>query len=379
MNDFFERVRKQIARLFFGADEIADTQQKVTALGDQTTAWFASLSKKSDDYQHALGSRLDHIASKLDEAVAKIEVLQAKIDNQEAETDRKINQLLDFAGPWISEDLDLPNDPEFLLLAYLYNFLPTRSAIDVGANEGRLTELLLQAGYRVYAFEPFPPVAAKLRARFGSNPQLELFEMALGSSDTHLPLYVATETADSKIGDETLYNTFKPHFVREGLEFQSTIEVPVRSIESLVRERQLPDDIGLLKIDAEGFDLEVIRGLGNLRPSVVQTEFWGEEFVFLRKTERELPGSGQEIIQEMRSRSYQWNLIIFRIEGETPIRFTTNLSNPPKRAWGNIFFFSDFDHFQSAFQWCRFALPRLQILEPSKTGGDQNKGTRCAS
>jgi FkbM family methyltransferase len=375
MNDFLERIRKAIARLFFSADEIADTRQRVVALENQTNTWLESLSKKSDDYQHGLGARFDHVASKLDHLQTKVDLLQDQIERQEAKANRKINQLLDFAGPWISEELALSNDPEFLLLAYLYNFLPARSAIDVGANKGRLTELLLQAGYRVYAFEPFPPVAAKLRERLGSNPRLELFEMALGSADTHLPLHVATETAESKVGDETLYNTFAPHFVREGLEFKSTIEVPVRSIASLVRDRKLPADIGLLKIDAEGFDLEVIRGLGDLKPLVVQTEFWGEEFVFVRRTEQKVAGSGQEIIQEMRSRDYSWNLIIFRIEGETPIRFTSNLSNPPRRAWGNIFFFREFDHFQSAFQWCRFALPRLQVAESRKPAEDQNNRT----
>ena len=122
MNDFFERVRKAVARLFFSADEIADARQRVISLENQTSAWSESLSKKSDDYQHALDARLDHIGSKLDAVQAKVDLLQAKVDllqakveRQEAETDRKVSQLLDFAGPWISEDLTLSNDPEFLL------------------------------------------------------------------------------------------------------------------------------------------------------------------------------------------------------------------------------------------------------------------------
>jgi hypothetical protein len=33
-------------------------------------------------------------------------------------------------------------------MAYLYSVLPSRIAIDVGANEGRLSKILLQTGYR---------------------------------------------------------------------------------------------------------------------------------------------------------------------------------------------------------------------------------------
>jgi hypothetical protein len=52
-----------------------------------------------------------------------------------------------------------------------------------------------------------------------------------------------------------------------------TVEVPVRTIPSLVKGGELLKQIDFLKVDTEGFDLGRSKGLGTLRPAVVQTEF----------------------------------------------------------------------------------------------------------
>ena len=96
--------------------------------------------------------------------------------------------------------------------------------------------------------------------------------------DHPLPLYVASEPSETRQDDPSLYNTFRPHFVREGLAFADTVDVPVRTIESMVKSGELPPQIDFLKVDTEGFDLEVVRGLGKIRPAFVQTEFWAMTF-----------------------------------------------------------------------------------------------------
>src|SRR5579883_1612354 len=47
-------------------------------------------------------------------------------------------------------------NPELGLLEFLYSFLPSRSVIDVGAHIGDVSEHLLNTGFEVYAFEPYP-------------------------------------------------------------------------------------------------------------------------------------------------------------------------------------------------------------------------------
>jgi len=91
---------------------------------------------------------------------------------------------------------------------------------------------------------------------------VKTFNLALGSKETTLPLYVASESSEARQDDPSSYNTFQPHFVRESLAFTETVDVPVRTIESLVKSGELPEQIGFLKVDTEGFDLEVVRDLG---------------------------------------------------------------------------------------------------------------------
>jgi FkbM family methyltransferase len=319
----------------------------------------SSFAAKVAQLENSFAARATRVESELSKIWRALSEERDAVRRRDLELNKR-NLLLELGIPWLSDDPSLADDPEFLLMAYLYGVLPSRIAIDVGANEGRLSKILLQTGYRVFAFEPYPPVLEKLRETLGGNPEMTIFDCALGSQDTKLPLHVATVEKNVSIGDGSLYNTFRPHFVSEGVEFASQIDVNVRTLSSLVEEGALPDRISLLKIDTEGFDLEVIRGMGNLRPTVVQAEFWGDEFLFVRYEGESRPVSSGEIISEMRSRGYWWNLIIFRIEGEYDIRFTSNLANAPMRAWGNILFFEDFNLFSMAYRWCQAALPRLQ-------------------
>ena len=379
-------------------NSISKRFKQLVNAGGATISWPLNLQAQLQELSHSISERTTNIEKELagiekllpeiekdltgiEKDLAGIEKLLAGISQAQSEEraanqwrhdemQKRISQLKSDAQigiPWLTDDPSLINDPEFLLIAHLYNFLPSRVAVDVGANDGRLSALLLDTGYQVFAFEPFPPVAKKLLDRLGANPALKFFEYALGSEERSLPFYTAVDKAEKPIGDESLYNTFRPHFVRETIEFQSQLEIQVRTLASLIAKGEVPRTISVLKIDTEGFDLEVIRGLGDTNPPVVETEFWGDEFLFMRHETEHRPFSSQEIISEMRARGYWWNLIIFRIDGEYAIRFAANLGNSPKRAWGNIFFFQQFELFSVAFRWCQSALPRLQHL----SGSDQ--------
>ena len=216
--------------------------------------------------------------------------------------DERFNELVVVSEPWLPEEHFVHSEPEYYLAAFLYNFLPNRVLLDAGANVGDFTDVVSSAGYRVYSFEPFPAAFDRLKTRMTSRSNVKTFNFALGSTETTLPLYVASESGEERRDDPSLYNTFRPHFVRESLSFAETVDVPVRTIESLVKGGELPEQIDFLKADTEGFDLEVIKGLGDIRPTVVQIEFWGDEFVFVRSAEnRDSLVSSAEIICGLRN------------------------------------------------------------------------------
>ena len=247
------------------------------------------------------------------------------------------------------QDLDIE------LMTYLYSYLPHRRAVDIGANRGDISSRLLQAGYQVYAFEPFPPVIDKLKNRLGNNPYFQLFPLAIGSENQTQELHIATdETPDNTYQDASFYSSLTKHSLSEGLVFTDTISVTVKTLASLHDAEELPKDIGLVKIDTEGFDLEVIKGMGNYRYPVVVAEFWDQNFPFGRSgAMNQLP----DLVNAMKERDYHWHLVIYRIWGSSDVSYYCNSAYSLDNSWGNVFFFQDYQVFHQALLWSASVMP----------------------
>lgn len=247
------------------------------------------------------------------------------------------------------QDLDIE------LMTYLYSYLPHRLAVDIGANRGDVSSRLLQAGYQVYAFEPFPPVIDKLKNRLGNHPNFRLFPLAIGSENQTQELHIATdETPDNTYQDASFYSSLTKHSLSEGLVFTDTISVTVKTLASLHDTEELPKDIGLVKIDTEGFDLEVIKGMGNYRYPVVVAEFWDQNFPFGRSgAMNQLP----DLVNAMKERDYHWHLVIYRIWGSSDVSYYCNSAYSLDNSWGNVFFFQDYQIFHQALLWCASVMP----------------------
>ena len=109
--------------------------------------------------------------------------------------------------------------------------------VDVGANAGAYSLRALSRGMKVFSFEPNPENVRLLKRNAALNDlSIEVFDYALGESEGRAKL--SQNGATSRIGGEI-----------EGM------EVAVRTLDSL----QLPK-VDLLKIDVEGYELEVLRG-----------------------------------------------------------------------------------------------------------------------
>jgi FkbM family methyltransferase len=364
--EFIPPLINQMAATVQGAatkiNQLAYTINDATS---RLTATYQQVEMLGDNL-HARARRTENELRKVEEHFERLSLFLKTFDERFKSLDELLCARALISEAWLPEDHFVHSEPEYYLVAFLYNFLPNRVLLDVGANVGDFAEVVSDSGYLVYSFEPFPAAFDRLKTRTASRGNVKTFNFALGSTETTLPLYVASESSEDGRDDPSLYNTFRPHYVRDGLAFSEAVDVPVRTIESMVKSGELPPRIDFLKVDTEGFDLEVIKGLGDIRPAVVQSEFWGDEFVFLRYEEnrQNLPSSA-EIVREMRNRDYFWNIIVFRIEAENYVRFGTNLASAPKKAWGNILFFRDHHLFLEALRWCQGALPRFQALAPA--------------
>ena len=259
------------------------------------------------------------------------------------------------------EDLE----PEEKLITFLYSFLPSRKAIDIGANRGDISESLLKAGYQVYAFEPYTPVFEQLCQRLQQNSDFQAYNIAIGSHDTTMDFHICSDQSEEQIfQNPSLYNTLFPHSMPPGLNFTETRQVQVRSLESLHQTGEISHDIGLVKIDTEGYDLEVIQGMGKAQYPVVVAEFWDKNHIFGQSgTLNRL----DLLVEGMKKRDYHWYLVIARSDKPSNYDFNYDIffyGNYPEtvdNSWGNVFFFREYEVFKQAFSWCSAFLPMAYL------------------
>ncbi len=288
---------------------------------------------------HQMQMKSEHCQNRVAE---ELRTLRLKLETLEAELHPARQPILIAANPLSNQDAEVG------LLEYLYSFLSDTNAIDVGANVGRVSERLLLTGYTVYAFEPYPEVFKTLQQNLSENEKFHGFQCALGSSDCTMNLHVAVDLSGTNKWDPTLFNSLIEHPMLEDCRFATTVPVQVRSLESLRQKGEIPASAGLLKIDTEGFDLDVVRGMGNARFSVVMMEFWDPDHPFGRSGHGRLEDS----VVEMKTRGYNWHIVIYHVDETSTISYYCNRVQTVPKSWGNVLFFAEHAIFTEALRWC---------------------------
>jgi hypothetical protein len=166
-----------------------------------------------------------------------------------------------------------------------------------------------------------------------------------------MDLQVAANNSGAK-WDTTLFNSLVKHPMLTDCTFKESIPVKVRSLESLVKEGKIPDSGGLLKIDSEGFDLDIVKGLGKSKFSVVMAEFWDADHPFGRSGH----GNLNELVTELKSRGYGWHIVIYHCDQTATVSYYCNRRNTVRGSWGNAIFFNEYELFAKALRWCEDVL-----------------------
>ena len=137
--------------------------------------------------------------------------------------------------------------------------------VEVGANEPRArsqTFHLEQAGWSGVLIEPQPALAARLRA----ERKAKVFAVACSAPENagrKLPLHVAGPLSGLDRAR-----------MAPGAAPEAVIEVPVRTLDSVLEEAGAPAGFDFLSIDVEGHELEVLRGfsIARWRPRLILLE-----------------------------------------------------------------------------------------------------------
>jgi len=137
---------------------------------------------------------------------------------------------------------------------------PGDLAVDCGANVGEMTAVLAENGAEVHAFEPNPHAFKVLTQKFARQSNVFCHHAAAGSAPGRQPLYLHENSGM----DEVLWSNGssllpeKPNVDRE-----RQVEVEVIDLAAFLRS--LPGPVKVLKMDVEGFEVELINHLLDTR------------------------------------------------------------------------------------------------------------------
>jgi len=132
------------------------------------------------------------------------------------------------------------------------------TVLDVGANEGRFARRLRDEGFtgRIVSFEPLSSAFALLASASAADPKWECLRLALGATTGKATLNVAGNLASSSfLPMDSGLSQMDPRLAYTGTEECSLSTLDVLAADLFQQEERL-----YLKLDVQGFELEVLRG-----------------------------------------------------------------------------------------------------------------------
>jgi FkbM family methyltransferase len=160
-------------------------------------------------------------------------------------------------------------------VAWLLRAYRVDCVLDVGANRGQYGQSLRRHGYagHIVSFEPVPQFHEALATASAEDDKWTVHHVALGSAEGTVPMRV--QHSFSSVLTSSEYGKQRFEVLRNNAD-NDLIEVPLRRLDELLDEVLAPVIASgvvspriYLKLDTQGFDLEVFRGLGGRINDVV--------------------------------------------------------------------------------------------------------------
>ncbi|WP_224815357.1 FkbM family methyltransferase [Hasllibacter sp. MH4015] len=138
-------------------------------------------------------------------------------------------------------------------------------AFDIGAHLGDRTGSFLRLGARVVTVEPQPNMFRALQLLYGGCKEASLLQSALGASAGEMTFYVNSANPTISTGSLALVDAARGAIGWREQSWDDALRVPVTTLETLIARHGMPD---FTKIDVEGFELDVLRGLDRPLPAL---------------------------------------------------------------------------------------------------------------
>lgn len=125
---------------------------------------------------------------------------------------------------------------------------------DVGANVGNRVSVFLDIGAKVVAIEPQESCYRFLRYKFGNS--LEIVKKGLGEAEGVKDFHVSNASTISSFSKEWITKVKTGRF--QGYHWKKVVQVEMTTLDKLIEVYGKPE---FIKIDVEGYELEVLKGL----------------------------------------------------------------------------------------------------------------------
>ena len=141
--------------------------------------------------------------------------------------------------------------------------LDIEKIIDIGAHKGEFLEnmLKIEKVNSFYAFEPQKNIFKELNDKFSKNEKITLFNFAMDKEITNKKLKInklSMTSSLAEINEESLYLKIKNFLTFSRSNFENEYEIQTNTVDKIFENIGLQK--ALLKIDVEGFEMNVIKG-----------------------------------------------------------------------------------------------------------------------
>ena len=224
------------------------------------------------------------------------------------------------------------NETEQSQLTFYSQFIKKGDLVfDVGANVGSRSKLFLNLGAKVVAFEPQSGLCEHLTQHLKLHKRFTLMPIGLGKEPTIVELKISDAHVLSSMSNRWIESTTKSGRF-SSYNWDKSIDVKVDTLDNMIDKFGVP---AFIKIDVEGYELEVLEGLS--RPvKYLSLEVTSEDIDNLKKCLHRIEEVGKYIFQFSEGETLKMSFEYW-MNGDALLKSLESKIDTQPMLWGDIY------------------------------------------